>query len=258
MSMIDATYAIVVNTFKEAVRDRIFTVFFLFAIVLMASSTILSWLTVGSELKIVTDFGLATEALFATMIAVFVGINLVHKEVDKRTIYAVLAKPVPRWLFIVGKYLGLMAVLTLAIALMSVFYLGLVWWKGGVFPGHLIGALALSVLEVSVVTSVAIVFSSFAPPIEAAIFTVGMWAIGHMSWGFAALAARLPSETLGNTIGLLYYVVPDLETFNIRSQVVHGLAVAPSYYVTAFVYAAAYTAAMLALAVLIFRRRDLK
>ena len=96
MSMIDATYSIVVNTFKEAVRDRIFTVFFLFAIVLMASSMILSWLTVGSELKIVTDFGLATEALFATMIAVFVGFNLVHKEVDKRTIYAVLAKPVPR------------------------------------------------------------------------------------------------------------------------------------------------------------------
>lgn len=181
-----------------------------------------------------------------------------HKEVDKRTIYAVLAKPVPRWLFLVGKYLGLMAVLVLAIAMMSVFYLGLVWWKGGVFPGHLIGALGLSVLEVSVITAVAIVFSSFAPPIEAAIFTAGVYAIGHMSWGFAALAERLPGESFGTFVTALYYVLPDLETFNIRSQVVHELAVVPSYYVGAFVYAAAYTAAMLTLAVLIFRRRDLK
>lgn len=255
--MIDAACSIAVNTFKEAVRDRILAVFFLFAILLMASSTILSWLTVGSELKIVTDVGLAAEAFFATLIAVFVGINLVYKEVDKRTIYAVLAKPVPRWLFIVGKYLGLMAVLLVAIGLMSVFYLGLVWWKGGVLPLHLLGALALSVLEVSVITAVAIVFSSFAPPIEAAIFTVGIWAIGHMSTGFAQLAARLPNA-VGHGIGLIYYVVPDLETFNIRAQVVHDLPVAPAYYAMAFIYAAAYTTAMLALSVLIFRRRDLK
>ena len=256
--MIDAAYSIALNTFKEAVRDRILAVCFVFALLLMASSTVLSWLTVGSELKIVTDIGLAAEAFFAALIAVLVGINLVHKEVDKRTIYAVLAKPVPRWLFIVGKYLGLMAVLVAAIALMSSFYVALVWWKGGVFPSHVFGALLLSVFEVSVITAVAIVFSSFAPPIEAAIFTAGVWAIGHMSWGFAALAARIPSEAFGQAVTALYYLMPDLETFNVRSQVVHGLAVTPSYYIMAFVYALAYTAAMLVLAVLIFRRRDLK
>ena len=256
--MMAAAYSIALNTFKEAIRDRILAVFFLFAVVLMASSTILAWLTVGSELKIVTDVGLAAEAFFATLIAIFVGINLVHKEVEKRTIYAVLAKPVPRWLFIVGKYFGLMAVLTVMIVLMSTFYLGLVWWKGGVMPTHLIPALSLSLLEASVVTAIAIVFSSFAPPIEAAIFTFAMWAIGHMSWGFASLAERLPSEAVGRTIGLLYYVVPNLETFNIRSQVVHGLAVPPHYFVNAFFYGVAYTVAMLVLAVIIFRHRDLK
>ena len=255
--MMDAAFAIALNTFKEAVRDRILAVCFAFAILLMASSTVLSWLTVGSELKIVTDFGLAAEAFFAALIAVLVGINLVRKEVDKRTIYAVLAKPVPRWLFIVGKYLGLMAVLVVAVALMSAFYLGLVWWKGGVIPSHLIGALFLSIMEVSVITAVAIVFSAFAPPIEAAIFTAGIWAIGHMSWGFAALAERMPPPG-GNVISLLYYVVPDLETFNIRSQVVHELPVAPAYYAGAAAYAVAYSGAMLVLAVLIFRRRDLK
>ena len=255
--MIDAAYSIALNTFKEAIRDRILAVFFLFAVLLMASSTILSWLTVGSELKIVTDVGLAAEAFFAVLIAVVVGIGLVHKEVDKRTIYAVLAKPVPRWLFIVGKYLGLMAVLIVAVALMSVFYLGIVWWKGGVMPFHLVPALFLSVLEVSVVTAVAIVFSSFAPPIEAAIYTFLVWSIGHLSSGFFNLAERLPGG-IAQSITLLYYVVPDLETFNIRPQVVHGLPVAGLYYFNAIVYAAAYTAAMLTLSVIIFRRRDLK
>ena len=256
--MIDAAYSIALNTFKEAVRDRILAVFFLFAVLLMASSTVLAWLTVGSELKIVTDVGLAAEAFFATLIAIFVGINLVYKEVDKRTIYAVLAKPVPRWLFIVGKYLGLMAVLIVAIALMSFFYLGLVWWKGGVLPLHLVGALMLSVFEVSVVTAIAIVFSAFVPPIEAAILTAGLWAIGHLTWGLTGLIERIPSPAAGTVIGLLYYVLPDLETFNIRSQVVHDQPVALSYYLSALIYAAAYTAAMLTLAVLIFRRRDLK
>lgn len=105
--------AIATHTFKEAVRDRILVLFVMFAFAMMAASTLLSWLTVGSELKIVTDLGLGALALFGTMIAIFIGITLVHKEVEKKTIYAVLAKPVARWEFLVGKYCGLM--LTLAI-----------------------------------------------------------------------------------------------------------------------------------------------
>lgn len=253
-----AMVAIAVHTFKEAIRDRILALFVVFALLLMAFSTIMSWLTVGSELKIVTDVGLAALAFFGMLIAVFIGITLVHKEVEKRTIYAVLAKPVPRWLFILGKYAGLMLVLLVVLGLMALFYLGVVWWKGGVFPSHVIPAIVLTYLEVSIVVAVALVFSAFTTPMLAAIFTIGIYVLGHLTWGFTELVERLPGRTVRVVTTTLYYVLPDLETFNVRQQVTHGIELGAGYVPMAALYSAAYTAAMLALAVLIFRRRDLK
>jgi len=253
-----ALAAIAVHTFKEAIRDRILALFVVFALLLMAFSTIMSWLTVGSELKIVTDVGLAALAFFGMLIAVFIGITLVHKEVEKRTIYAVLAKPVPRWLFIVGKYAGLMLVLLVVLGLMAGFYLGVVWWKGGVFPSHVLPAILLTYLEVSIIVAVALVFSSFTTPMLSAIFTIGIYVLGHLTWGFADLVERLPGRTVQVLTTVLYYTLPDLETFNVRQQVTHGIDIGPGYVSMAGVYCVAYTAAMLALAVLIFRRRDLK
>ncbi len=255
--MIDRLSAIAVHTFREAVRDRILVLFVMFAVLLMASSTVLSWLTVGSELKIVTDVGLAALAVFGMLIAVFIGITLVHKEVEKRTIYAVLAKPVARWQFLFGKYIGLMMTLGVVLGLMSVFYLGMVWSKGGVAPTHLLPAIVLTYLELSIVTAVALVFSSFTTPILAAVFTLATYVVGHLSWGFADFAARVPSPLTRVLVTVLYYGIPDLETFNVRSRVVYELPLAPGYVLDATAYAAAYTAGMLTLAAILFRRRDL-
>ena len=255
--MKDALVAIATHTFKEAVRDRILVLFVVFAVLLMAFSTVISWLTVGSELKIVTDIGLAALAFFGMLVAVFVGITLVHKEVEKRTIYAVLAKPVPRWLFLLGKYLGLMLTLAVVLGLMSVFYIALVTWKGGTFPSHLLPAIWLTYLEVSVITSVAILFSCFTTPMLAAVFTIGTYLLGHLSWGLRELSAELTGAASWLAIGI-YYLLPDLETFNVRSQVVHDLALPRGYLLESFIYAAAYTTGMMLLAVILFRRRDLK
>ena len=255
--MIGRISAIAVHTFKEAVRDRILVMFLVFAILMMAFSTVLSWLTVGSELKIVTDLGLSALAIFGTLIAVFIGITLVHKEVEKKTIYAVLAKPVARWEFLVGKYVGLMLTLAIVNGLMATFYLGMVWWKGGVMPVHLLPAVLLTYFELSIITAVAIVFSSFTTPILAAIFTVAIYVVGHLSWGFAGFLEQVPTPTARLLVSLLYYGLPDLETFNVRSQVVYGQAVGTGYMLDALGYAAVYTAGLLTLAVLLFRRRDL-
>lgn len=249
--------AIALHTFKEAVRDRILVMFLVFALLMMAFSTVLSWLTVGSELKIVTDLGLSALALFGTMMAVFIGIMLVHKEVEKRTIYAVLAKPVARWEFLVGKYLGLMLTLAIVNGLMAAFYLSLVWWKGGVLPVHLLPAILMTYLELSIVTAMAIAFSSFTTPILAAVFTVALWVVGHLSWGFAGVLEYVPAPTARLLVQALYYGLPDLETFNVRNQVVYGKPLGVGYVVDAIGYAAAYTAGMLTLAVILFRRRDL-
>lgn len=255
--MIDRVAAIAVNTFREAIRDRILVMFMAFALLMMASSTILSLLTVGSELKIVTDLGLAALALFGTVIALFIGIMLVHKEVEKRTIYAVLAKPVPRWQFLVGKYFGLMLTLAVVVGLMAIFYVALVWWKSGSFPSHLLPAVMLSYVELSIITAVALVFSSFTTPMLAALFTVAIYVVGHLSWAFNTLLDFVPGTAARLLVSVLYYTLPDLETFNVRSRVVHELPISSGYLLDALGYAAAYTIGMLALAALLFRRRDL-
>lgn len=255
--MIDRLIAIAVHTFKEAVRDRVLVMFLVFALLLMAASTVLSWLTVGSELKIVTDLGLAALSLFGTLMAIFIGITLVHKEVEKKTIYAVLAKPLARWEFLLGKYIGLMLTLGVVSGLMAVFYLAIVWVKAGALPTHLIPAILLTYLELSVITAVAIVFSTFTSPMLAAIFTVAAYVVGHLSSGFSGLLEHTSSPLSGWLSSALYYSLPDLETFNVRSQVVYDNAVGTGYVLDAFAYAAAYTAGMLILAVILFRRRDL-
>lgn len=255
--MIDRLAAIAVHTFKEAVRDRILVMFLVFALVLMASSTVLSWLTVGSEIKIVTDLGLAALSIFGALMAVFIGITLVHKEVEKKTIYAVLAKPVRRWEFLVGKYLGLMLTLAVVTGLMAVFYLGMVWWKGGSAPTHLVPAIVLTYLELSIITAVAIVFSSVATPMLAAVFTVALYVVGHMSSGLAGFLDYVSSPLARLVVNGLYYGLPDLEVFNVRSQVVYELPVSAGYMLDACAYAGSYTAGMLTLAVLLFRRKDL-
>jgi ABC-type transport system involved in multi-copper enzyme maturation permease subunit len=255
--MINRVVAIATHTFKEAVRDRILVLFVIFAVGMMAASTVLSWLTVGSELKIVTDLGLAALAIFGTLIAIFIGITLIHKEVEKKTIYAVLAKPVSRWEFLVGKYCGLMLTLAVVTGLMAAFCIGLVWWKGGEFPAHLLVAVVLTYMELSIITAVAIVFSSFTTPMLAAVFTVATYIVGHLTWGFASFLEFSPGTATQVLVTVLYYALPDLETFNVRSRVVHGLPVGRGYVLDAIGYALAYSAGMLALATLLFRRRDL-
>jgi ABC-type transport system involved in multi-copper enzyme maturation permease subunit len=255
--MINRIVAIATHTFKEAVRDRILVLFVIFAVGMMAASTVLSWLTVGSELKIVTDLGLAALAIFGTLIAIFIGITLIHKEVEKKTIYAVLAKPVSRWEFLVGKYCGLMLTLAVVTGLMAAFCIGLVWWKGGEFPAHLLVAVVLTYMELSIITAVAIVFSSFTTPMLAAVFTVATYIVGHLTWGFTSFLEFAPGTATQVLVNVLYYALPDLETFNVRSRVVHGLPVGRGYVLDAIGYALAYSAGMLALATLLFRRRDL-
>lgn len=255
--MAGRVWTIAVHTFKEAIRDRILVLLLVFAVLMIGFSIVLSWLTVGSELKIVTDLGLATIALFGMLIAVFSGITLVHKEVERKTIYNVLSKPVPRWLFLVGKYAGLMLTIVVVVGLMSVVYVLLVAYKGGGFPVHVLPQLLLTLLELSVVTAVALMFSTFTTPVLAAVFTLGMYVAGRLSWALEELMWTAPHAAARWTVTLLYYALPDLYTFNVRAQVVHGEPVGAGYLSYACLYGVAYTAGMLVLAVLLFRRRDL-
>jgi ABC-type transport system involved in multi-copper enzyme maturation permease subunit len=248
--------AIAVNTFKEGIRDRILYLPFFFATVAVVFSRVLAVLTVGDRVKIIKDVGLASLSIFGMLIAVLIGTGLVYKEIDKKTIYTLLAKPVERWQFLLGKFFGLVLILFSLTASMAAVFLVVVFAHTSKVEGGLIVAILFIFLELVLVTAVAMLFSCFSTPILSSVFTLSFYVIGHFSWGLQTLIEKARSGPARATLRLLYAVLPDLENFNFKTDVVYGLRILPKFYIFAALYGLAYTAFVLALAVIIFKNRD--
>jgi ABC-type transport system involved in multi-copper enzyme maturation permease subunit len=250
-----AILAIALNTFREAIRDRVLYLLLVFALVMIGTARLLSLLTVGSETKIIKDLGLSAISLFGMLTAVFVGVSLVSKEIEKRTIYTLLANPVRRWQFVTGKYCGLLAVLAMNVVLMAV-ALGVVLWFRGDGVAGLLPAILLTWFELALVTAFAILLSCFTNPILAALGTFAVYVVGHLSWSLPMLGARLP-EGFGRTVcDVLYVVLPNLDRLNVRADAVHGLPLEPGYVGMAVIYGTLYSVAVLVLACLVFERKE--
>ena len=246
------------NTFRETLRDKILYNLVFFGLLLIGSSILLSTLTMGEQAKIIQDLGLASIDLFGAFIAIFVGIGLVSKEIEKRTIYSIIAKPIPRYLFLLGKYSGLALTLLVNIAIMAAgFFLTLVVSGVGVDPA-LLKAIGLIFMELLVITSVAIMFSTFTTPTLSATFTLAIYVIGHLTDDLRVLGGKLHNDLTKGVMDGLYYALPNLDFFNVKGQAVHGVPIEPSYLVSAVAYGVAYSAVILVLACLIFQRRDFK
>jgi ABC-type transport system involved in multi-copper enzyme maturation permease subunit len=248
--------AIAVNTFKEGIRDRILYLPFFFATVAVVFSRVLAVLTVGDRVKVIKDVGLASISIFGMLIAVLIGTGLVYKEIDKKTIYTLLAKPVERWQFLLGKFLGLVLILFSLTVSMAAVFLVVVFAHTSRVEGGLVVAILFIFLELVLVTAVAMLFSCFSTPILSSVFTLSFYVIGHFSWGLQTLIEKARSGPARVTLRLLYAVLPDLENFNFKTDVVYGLKILPKFYVFAALYGLAYTAFVLALAVIIFKNRD--
>jgi len=249
---------IALNTFRETLRDKILYNLVFFGLLLIGSSILLSTLTMGTHAKIIQDLGLASIELFGTFIAIFVGIGLVSKEIEKRTIYSIIAKPIPRYLFLLGKYSGLALTLLVNIAIMAAgFFLTLVVSSVGLDPA-LLKAIGLIFMELLVITAVAIMFSAFTTPTLSATFTLAIYVIGHLTDDLRVLGGKLQNDLTTSILEGLYYALPNLDYFNVKGQAVHGIPIEPSYLVSAVAYGVVYSAMILVLACLIFQRRDFK
>ncbi len=249
------TYAIALNTFREAIRDRILYLLLAFAVLMIGASRLLSLLTVGSEEKIVKDIGLAAIAIFGVATAIFVGVGLVFKEIEKRTVYTLVTKPIRRSQFILGKYLGLVMVLAVNLAVMTLSFCLVLLARGWMDPA-IARAVALIFVELMLVTAIAILFSSFSTPILSCLFTVTVYVIGHLSWGLLLLADRLQGDWSRAVCRSLYRILPNLELLDVKAMVVHGVPVPAAQVFFGAVYGLSYTAILLALAALAFRKRD--
>ncbi|HLC25637.1 MAG TPA: ABC transporter permease subunit [bacterium] len=250
--------AIAVNTFREAVRDKILYSLLFFALVMMGLSVILGNLTIGEQIKIIEDFGLGTISLFGVLIAIFVGVGLVYKEIERRTIYTILSKPIPRWIFLLGKYGGLLLTLFVEVFVMVVFFSLLVFFYGVGFDFALLKAIGLIYLELALITAVALFFSAFTTPTLSGFFTLGIFAIGHLSTDLKVFGEGTKDPFLSGLTSFLYYLLPNLENFNIKGQVVHQIPVSWEFIGWSTLYGLLYIAGTLLLTVLIFQKRDFR
>jgi ABC-type transport system involved in multi-copper enzyme maturation permease subunit len=257
--------------FRETVRDRVFYNLVLFAVLLVAASILIGQLTAGQDVKIIKDLGLAATSLFGLFISIFVGIHLVSKEVDRRSVYPLLAKPVRRSELIVGKYAGLLLTLLANIIVMTVAIYAVLFflsrgvpaniqsaWDAPAMDPALLAAIALIYLNLAVVTAVAVFFSTYSSPMLSAAFTIGIYVAGQFSADLKRLDLIVDSPAAATLAKACYYVLPDFAKFDIKLAVVHGIPVSGAYLISTAAYAAMYVAALLFGAVMIFSRRDFK
>ena len=253
--------AIARNAFREAVRDRVLYNLVLFVLLLTGASIFIGELSGGQERKVIVDLGLSAMLLFGVFIAIFVGVGLVYKEIERRTIYAVFSKPVGRGEFLVGKYLGLCLTLLVNVLVMGVgVSLALIYVSRGWDPliPTIWPAVLLIYLELMLITAIALLFSSFSSPALSALLTFLVFIIGHFSADLKSLAVSLGSASARWLFTCLYYLLPNLANYSFITPAAHGRAPATPFVLATGLYALVYIAVILSVATLVFSRRNFK
>jgi ABC-type transport system involved in multi-copper enzyme maturation permease subunit len=246
------------NTVRELIRNKLLYNLVIFAVLLIASSMFVAQLTIGQWDRIILDMGLAAIEVAGVLVAVLIGVGLVAGEIDRRTIFPTLAKPLARSGFLLGRYLGLVSMLAVTVVIMfAVLAVVLRLAEYGVSSTAAAAALLIFV-ELALIAAAAMFFSSFTTPVLASAFSLCLFLIGHLVSDLRLFRERSHSPLARAVTGVAYKVLPNLELFNLKSQAANELPLAAGFLPAAALYGVAYTAAVLFLAVAIFRSRDLK
>jgi ABC-type transport system involved in multi-copper enzyme maturation permease subunit len=258
MMMLGPIGAIAFNTVRELVRSKLLYTLLLFAGLLIAGSIAIAQLTMGGWERIITDVSLAAIEMVGLLVAVLIGVSVVAGEVEKRTIYPTLAKPVSRGAFLFGRYAGLSAIL----ALMTGIMLALLWLtlslSGYALSGTALFAASLILIELLLMASAALFFSSFTTPILASAFSLSLFLIGHLLSDLRAFAERSKNPAVRAFVEGAARVLPDLELLNLKGHAANALPVGGHFVAASAAYGLAYAGLLLVLSIAVFRRRDLK
>jgi ABC-type transport system involved in multi-copper enzyme maturation permease subunit len=259
------------SVFRESVRDKVLYNLVFFAILLIGASFLIGQLTAGQDIKIIKDLGLAAISTFGLFIAIFIGIGLVSKEVEKRSIYSLLAKPIHRHHLVLGKYAGLVLTLAVNLSIMTVALYAVLalmsWgipadvvkaWERPALDLALLKAVALTLIELSVVTAIALFFSTFSTPMLSAALTFGLFVAGRFSADLRNFDQAVNSQAAAYLARILYWVLPNLGPFDVRAAIVHGLPVTAGYLAITSAYGVLYAGALVLAACFVFSRRDFK
>lgn len=249
--------SIALNTFRENLRDKLLYNLLVFALLMIGSSLLLMRLTLGEFHRLLLNVGLGSINIFGVLIAIFVGIGLVNKEIEKKTIYTIVSKPVARYQFLIGKYLGLTLTLFVNTLIMAGGLLLVLFAQGVPIESMLFKALGLIFMEFMVITAVALLCSTFTSATLSAIFTLATYVIGHLTADLKAFGEKM-DEGMRAVVTGLYYILPNLERFNLKGNVIHHIEVSGTDLLLIVMYGLTYVAFLLMSASIIFQRRDFR
>lgn len=259
MSAIPGTVAI--NTFREAVRDRVLYNLIIFALLMIGAAILVGHISIGIERLVIISLGLSAISLFGIVMAVFIGVGLVYKEIEKRTLYSLLARPIHRWQFIVGKYAGLLMTLVVNTAFMTLGLAAALIYVGRPLvrsDAHILVAVYFILLELAIITALALFFSSFSSPMLSTLFTLGIYITGVFAKDIHDFGQLTHSPALEGITRAISYLVPNFHNFNVITPVAHGEPIPFSLIFLNTLYVLAYVALLMIGASAVFSRRNLK
>jgi ABC-type transport system involved in multi-copper enzyme maturation permease subunit len=253
--------AIVAVTIREALRQKLAVNLLIFALALVVASLVLSQLTFGEQYRIIVNMALSAMEIFGTLIAVFLGAGVIARDVERRTVYPIVAKPVSRAGYVIGRYLGLLATLILNLGVMSLVFVGTVAiYLGGfafVLETPLLATLGAMAIQFAMISALAVFFSAFTTPTLSAIFTLSLVVAGHVATDLVRYWAKIGGvmEGVGKAI---YVFLPNLEALDLKETMVYRDPLPPGFLLTGVAYGLLYAAAITAFAAAVFGRRDLR
>jgi ABC-type transport system involved in multi-copper enzyme maturation permease subunit len=247
--------AVASNTFRETVRERVLYNLVFFAILMTLSGLLLGQLSIRQDEKIIKDLGLAAMDGFGTLIAIFVGVGLVSKEIDKRSLFPLLAKPVTRDEFLLGKFAGLVFTLAVNVGVMAAGLFLTLLATGRRADPALLKAVFTILLGLAITVALALLFSVFTSAALATVCTVSLVVAGRFADVLQHLGEVAPDAPQA-LVKVVYYLLPNFHMLDLKDQVVYGDPIRLSALAALTGYAVVYMAVVLGIALAAFRRRE--
>jgi len=251
-------WAVALNTFKETIRNRVLLNILIFAVALILLSLVVGEWSMYQQVKVIKDFGLSAMSIFGLLIAVFIGIRLMVQELEQKTIYLIVSKPIRRWEFVFGKYLGLSITLALNVFLMSLALWGAGYLMEGFIDWSLTPAIILLYVEILLVVAFSMLFASFMMPTVSAIATLMIFIVGHLSDYLMEFIQIYPDRGYHAILKVIYHVAPNLEKLNLKIAVVEDLPYDQNAVLFGLLYGISYILILLIITAMVFERKDLK
>jgi ABC-type transport system involved in multi-copper enzyme maturation permease subunit len=253
--------AVAINTFREAVRDRVLYNLVFFALVMIGAAVLVGQISIGIERLVIINLGLSAISIFGLVMAVFIGVGLVYKEMEKRTLYSLLAKPIRRWEFLVGKYAGLLLTLVVNTSFMTLGLAAALFYVGRPFlrsDASILIAVYFILLELALVTAIALFFSCFSSPMLSTLFTLGIYVTGVFAKDIRDVGELTRNPALTTVTRVLYYLVPNFHNFNVIAPAAHAEPIPFSLVWHNTLYALLYVVLLLLAASAVFSARNMK